>query len=195
MKNALDDQTRVSRSGLLQMNNKMDTIISTITGTLRSELAQVFRAELRNFGLMLAGQVPLEDAGASVVQNLQSGASSLPQQNETTKVLLGSSDDVKTIRDVYEEWHHGWDGHKSIKQLIQESKYEWRVKSGAQNKLFSRRSQVVALIEKEVKRGRSVDEVINEFDNERGKTSVSTWLEKRNKKAKLAKEQANAEAN
>jgi hypothetical protein len=94
---------------------------------------------------------------------------------------MASASVIKTIRDVYNEWHYGWDGHTSIKDLIKKYKNEWRIKTSAETKTYSRRKQIIDLIEQELK-SRQLEEVIDEFERERGTSAVSTWIDRKMKK-------------
>ena len=107
-------------------------------------------------------------------------------------VKLGSHDVVKTVHDVWNEWHHPWDGHLSIKNLNETYKDKWREKTPGAKKLYSRRKAVVDLVTEEIELRKNgdaskvidVDEVLEYFENDRGQKAIATWIDGRRKKQK-----------
>jgi hypothetical protein len=102
-------------------------------------------------------------------------------QEDTPIVKLGSHEVIRTVRDVWAEWKEPWDGHSSIKELIDQYGDSWRVKTAAEKKLFSRRKAIVKLIEKGLET-KNLDEVIADLEEERGGRALATWIDDRRKR-------------
>jgi hypothetical protein len=77
-----------------------------------------------------------------------------------------------------------WDGHPSIKDLIEKYGDNWRIKSDKEKKLFSRRKAIVAVIEEGLQ-SKNLDDVIEELEAERNGRALATWIDHMRKRQRI----------